>query len=91
MCGVAHLLKQSVKGGEFAGGAVVLQHAAQHHDAGLGDVAAHQLVHHILAEHQAMHHHAVARSAYISHPLHLMQAKLPGLKESPQHRKTKQT
>ena len=91
VCGVADLLKQSVKRGEFAGGAVVLQHAAQHHDAGLGDVAAHQLVHHILAEHQAMHYPAVARSAYISHPLHLMQPSCPSLRGCPHHRKTKKT
>lgn len=69
----AYLLEQGVKGGELASGAVVLQHVAQHHDAWLADVRAHQLVHHILAEHEPIHHPAVARSAYISHPLHLMQ------------------
>ena len=71
--GWAYLLEQGVKGGELASGAVVLQHAAQHHDTWLADVRTHQLVHHILAEHQPIHHPAVARSAYISHPLHLMQ------------------
>ena len=70
--GPADLFKQCVKGGEFAGGAVVLKHAAQHHDAWLCDVGAHQLVHHIFAEDQAPHHLAVPGYAYISHPLHLM-------------------
>jgi len=66
------LLQQSVKGGEFASGAVILQHAAQHHDAWLHNLSAHQLVHHVLAEHQPIDKPAVSRVAHISNSLHLM-------------------
>ena len=66
-----YLFKQGIKERQLAHGAVVLQHAAQHHDAWLCDVCAHQLVHHILAENQAMHNTAVIRRATANHPLHL--------------------
>lgn len=66
------LLQQSVEGREFASGAVILQHAAQHHDTGLHNVSAHELVHHVLAEHQSVDKPAVSRLAHISNSLHLM-------------------
>ncbi len=66
------LLQQSVKGGKFASGAVILQHAAQHHDAWLHNLSAHELVHHVLAEHQPIDKPAVSRLAHISNSLHLM-------------------